>query len=184
MSSAVVLLLAAERSGTHMLRSMLARNRNIASPGEICNAASEGIRIARTSFLKFREDVSFVDHDYFYPTVPVQFRLLDEYFRLVRDVHAPKSLSVLDIKYAHVHNFNSFWWDFISRPLLIDYAHQRKMKIIHLVREKPFQTIISDMYAQQSGVWRAKDPSEIRAMKIRIDPVRLEARTRRLARTI
>ena len=152
-----------------MLRSMLARNRNIASPGEICNAASEGIRTARTSFLKFREDVSFVDHDYFYPTVPVQFRLLDEYFRLVRDVHAPKSLSVLDIKYAHVHNFNSFWWDFISRPLLIDYAHQRKMKIIHLVREKPFQTIISDMYAQQSGVWRAKDPSEIRAMKIRIE---------------
>ena len=107
MSSAVVLLLAAERSGTHLLRSMLARNKNIASPGEICNAASEGIRTAPTSFLKFREDASFVDHDYFYPTVPVQFRLLDEYFELVRDVHAPKWLSVLDIKYAHVHNFNS-----------------------------------------------------------------------------
>jgi Sulfotransferase family len=184
MSTAIVLLFAAERSGTHMLRSMLAGNKNIASPGEVCNAASEAIRTSPISYLKFREDACFIDHDYFYPTVPVQVRLLDEYFALVRQVHASKMLSVLDIKYAHVHNFNAFWWDFISRPLLIDYANQRKIKIIHLVREKPYQTVISDMYAQQSGVWRAREASEIRTMKIKIDPAKLEARTRRLARTI
>jgi len=184
MSTDVVLLLAAERSGTHLLRSMLAANGDIAAPGEVCNAASEDIRTALTSFLRFRERACLADPDYFYPTVPVQMRLLDAYFARVREVHGRKPLSVLDIKYAHIHNFNAFWWDAISSPLLIDYARQHEMKIVHLVRERPYQTVISDMYARQSGVWRTKSSSELSAMKIAIEPARLEARTRLLVETI
>lgn len=184
MSQDVGILLASERSGTHMLRSMLSKTKGISSPGEVCNVASDSIRTSDTSFLKYREQACSTNHDFFYATAAVQTRLLDEYFAHVRMQFPKKKLVILDIKYAHVHNFNSFWWDIISRPFLIDYAVQRRIKLIHLVREKSYQTAISGIYAQQSGVWRTQDKAEIRSTKITINRDSLENRVRRLVEGI
>jgi LPS sulfotransferase NodH len=184
MSAEIVFLFAAERSGTHLLRSMLAKANGVSAPGEICNASSNEIRTAKMSYLRFREEISIIDRDFFYPTAATQTRLLDRYLSFARDSNEGKQLIVLDVKYAHVHNFNAFWWDILSRPFLIDYAIANRLKVIHLVRDKPYQTVISDLYAQQTGVWRTKDPNEVPFVDITVKIPQLKARVRRLARVI
>lgn len=184
MATEVALLIAAERSGTHMMRSMLSGTNGVAALGEICNAVSSDISTSPTSFLRFRAEQCVRDARFFYPTTETQTKLLDLYFDQVRALFPKKRLVLLDIKYSHVHNFNAFWWDFVSSPFLLDYAAGRRMKIVHLVREKPYQTIVSDIYAQRSGVWRTKDPNEVPNLKIKIDSEKLKQRTHRLVRTI
>jgi len=184
MAVEICFLLATERSGTHMLRSLLAKVAGVSAPGEICNAASEEIRTAETSYLKFRERACTENQDFFFPTGNIQTKLLDQFFAHIREIFSEKKLVVLDVKYSHVHNFNSFWWDVFSRPFLLDYARERQIKIIHLVREKVYQTVISHNYAQKSGVWRAKRPDEIGTLKIAVDRKKLENKARGLARTI
>jgi hypothetical protein len=184
MATEVALLIAAERSGTHMMRSMLSGTSEVAALGEVCNAVSSDSNTSPTSFLRFRAEQCVRDARFFYPTTETQTQLLDLYFEHVRALFPKKRLVILDIKYSHVHNFNAFWWDFVSPPFLLDYAVSHRMKVVHLVREKPYQTIISDIYAQRSGVWRTKDPSEVPKLKIRIDSEKLKLRTSRLVRTI
>jgi hypothetical protein len=184
MPADVVVLFAAERSGTHLLRSMLSKSKGVQCPGEVANVASGDIRTSPLSFLKFRREACLASENYSYPTDPIQTDLIDRYVDAVREHFPGAKTIVLDVKYAHVHNFNSFWWDFARPPFLIEYADRRKMKIVHLVRERCYQTVISDLYAQRSGVWRARDPAEIRTMRIRIEPAQLEQRARRVGRTI
>ena len=180
----VCFLLAAERSGTHFLRSLLGKVPGVFAPGEISNATSDDIRTSPTSFLKFRASVFAEEQKFCYPTFQTQTELLDKYLEIVRSAQPASHTIILDVKYSHINNFNAFWWDMVARPLLIQYSVDRGIKIIHLVREKPYRTVISRMYAQESGVWRTQNPALRPSVKIRIDRSKLHAKTMELSKTI
>jgi len=180
----VCLLLAAERSGTHFLRSMLANVPSVVTSSEVCNPQAGDIRTAPTSFLKFRANSCIAEEKYFYATFPVQTGLLDNYLNLVRFSNQKRSHIILDVKYSHVHNFHPAWWEIVNRPFLIEYAIERGIKIIHLVREKPYRTVISNMYGQETGVWHARSIDQVVRAKMTIDRGLLKEKAIRLAKTI
>ena len=180
----VYLLLAAERSGTHFLRSMLAKAPGVVAPGEVCNPRAGDIRTSATSFLRFRANASVADEKFFYATFENQTELLDKYVSFVRASTPKSSHVILDVKYSHVHNFDPAWWEVVARPLLLDFAVERGIRIIHLVREKPYRTVISNMFGQESGVWHVRNANQIPELKLKVDRGVLQARTLRLVQTI
>lgn len=180
----VSLLLAAHRSGTHFLRSLLSQVPSVVARGEVCNVEAEYVRTSPNSFLRFRASSCIAEQKFFYPTEENQTELLDKYLNFVQAANSRKRHIILDIKYTHVHNFNSLWWDTTVRPFLLRYAIKRGMRIIHLVRQKPYRTAISELYAQQSGIWRTDDPKNLPPLRIRIDREKLQERTLRIVKTI
>lgn len=182
--ASIVLLLAQERSGTHMLRSILGRLGRIAAPGETCNAAADASGKNELSFFDFRRSYLTDRKNSPYPTYQHQTLLIKEYFQYILKRIANHEFVILDIKYSHVHNFNAGWWDFSSRPTLLAFAKDHSIEIIHLVRENVFQTAISDFYATQSGVWRAVTPQELKKVSITVDSHLLRRQMRHIERTI
>jgi LPS sulfotransferase NodH len=180
----ICLLLAAERSGTHLLRSLLANVRGVAAPGEICNATVAENRTAKASFFRYRQQACLEDPEFFFATEPTQRKLLDGFIGHLRSAYGGKALVVLDVKYAHVHNFNSFWWDPLDSPYLLQYAKRNRLKIVHLIRREVYRTAISGFYANETGVWRARSEQETRQIRIAVDPDKLQKKASLVARTI
>jgi LPS sulfotransferase NodH len=180
----ICLLLAAERSGTHLLRSLLANVRGVAAPGEICNATVVQNRTAKSSFFRYRQQACLEDHEFFFATEPVQRKLLDGFTGHLRSAYAGRTLLVLDVKYTHVHNFNFFWWDPLDCPYLLQYAKRSRLKIVHLIRREVYRTAISGFYANETGVWRARSEQETRQIRIVVDPDKLQKKAGLVARTI
>jgi LPS sulfotransferase NodH len=184
MNTRICLLLAAERSGTHLLRSILSTAPEVAAPGEICNAAQQPSGAGKLSFLKFREGACRADNRFFFPSLPVQKALMDRYCDFVRRSNKSSSVIVLDVKYSHVHNFNAFWWDFLEAPYLLQYARKNGFKIIHLIRHKVYRTAISGLYAEASGVWRAQSSEELKHIQITADRRKLDKRAKQIVHQI
>lgn len=181
---AICLLLAAERSGTHLLRSLLANVRGVAAPGEISNASIPESRTARASFFRYRQEAFLADPEFLFPTEPVQRKLLDGFIGQMRSAYHGRALLVLDVKYAHVHNFNFFWWDPLDTPYLLQYAKRNRLKIVHLIRREVYRTAISGFYASETGVWRARSEEDTRQIRIVVNPDRLQRKAGLVARTI
>src|ERR1051326_7997241 len=99
MNPQICLLLAAERSGTHLLRSILSTAPDVAAPGEICNAAQQSSGGGSLSFLKFRERACRSNSQFFFPSLPVQKELMDQYCNFVRRSNSDRAVVVLDVKY-------------------------------------------------------------------------------------
>ena len=177
------ILLAEQRSGTHFLRSMLNNVPGVVMPSEICNPDAAS-RKSPTSFLRYRASVSMADGKFFYPTTEVQTELLDNYFAFVRTSIADARHIVLDVKYSHVYNFHPCWWSVVGRPFLLDYAIDRGIRFIHLIREQPYRTVISNMYAQEAKIWHVRNTDPTPSKTITVDRAQLQIRAFRLAKTI
>lgn len=184
MTTQICLLFAAERSGTHLLRSILGKAPGVLAPGEVANVRALSSRTEETSFLKFRKERWLSAPENFFATSEMQGALLDNYFDHIRNTYAAQKYVVLDVKYSHVHNFNAGWWDPSSRPFLIEYARERRIKAIHLVRTKVYRTAISQLYTQESGVWRAESEAAVKTVQTEIARARLERRARAIAHSI
>ncbi|MBW6396501.1 hypothetical protein KPL78_01525 [Roseomonas sp. HJA6] len=180
------LLLAAERSGTHLFRSILTANRAAFAPGEVANAAASGDAESDTNFFAFCRERLLDEPRLFVPSQPHTRQLLDAYFGHFRARAASlgRSAAVCDIKYGHVINFSGGWWDMISAPYLLEWARQSDVGIIHLVRRNVAQTCISNLYAQHTGVWRTRNPTELAVMPMQVARRRLEADIGRMTRVI
>ncbi|HEY3776702.1 MAG TPA: sulfotransferase [Rhizomicrobium sp.] len=184
MAAEICLLLAAERSGTHLLRSLLANIPGVVAPAEVCNVSAAGARRARAGFHRFRRLLCEENPDFYFPTEPAQSEMLDRYFTFLRAEFPRSTMIVVDVKYSHVHNFNFYWWDLSERPYLLEFARKRHIKIIHLVRRKAYRTAISTIYASHSGVWRARAQEDLKDLRITVDLRKLERKAVRLARAI
>jgi len=180
------LLLAAERSGTHLFRSILTANRAAFAPGEVANASASADAESETNFFAFCRARLLNDPRLFVPSQAHTRELLDAYFGHFR-AHAAslgRSAALCDIKYGHVINFSGGWWDMISPPYLLEWARQNDVGIIHLVRRNVAQTCLSNLYAQHTGVWRTRNPAELAVMPMRVARRRLEADIGRMTRVI
>lgn len=183
--NSLAILVAAERSGTHFVRSVINQNKAGRAFGEVANAAVEPEPGDSLNFFAFRRDYLAANPDRFIPSVANTAQLIEAYFDHCLEVgkNAPRPL-ILDVKYGHLVNFTSGWWDVFSRPLLFDVAKARKIPVIHLVRQRVFETVISNLYANATGVWRASSSEELRKARITVDRATLIDRARLLKQSI
>lgn len=180
-----VILLAAERSGTHLLRSIVNSSGSAFAPGEPANAGAErGLETSPTDFFRIRHEYVGSREGVWIPTVSAANDLLTHFFRVCEGVSTDGKIFVCDVKYAHIHNFNAGWWDFFSVPTLINFAFENGIPIIHLIRRTPAETIISGMYAVETGVWRAWSQDGVKEIQIHVPRQVLIAATNRLVQTI
>jgi hypothetical protein len=181
----LAILVAAERSGTHFVRSVINQNRAGRAFGEVANASVEPEPSDTLNYFAFRRDYLMAHPTLFVPSVKNSEQLINAYLDHCLDIGASVAPPmILDIKYGHLMNFTSGWWDVLSRPLLFDIAKSRGIPIIHLVRRRVFETVISNMYASATGVWRASSAEELQIIQIDIDRDLLIKRARLLRQSI
>ncbi|MCW2276427.1 hypothetical protein GJ654_19355 [Rhodoblastus acidophilus] len=186
-SAGIALLIANERSGTHLLRSLIASTKLVLAPGEVCNAAADSAHMGDpSSYYCYRHNAATANRRLMYPTIGTMRELIDGFFATLKRQaeEKGKSLFLCDIKYSHIHTFNYFWWDWLSVPFLLQYARENKIPIIHLVRENVYETVLSEIYAHQTGVWRASDPGELVHKSIRVNVPAFKARAEKLQQVI
>jgi hypothetical protein len=182
--ASIALLLAQQRSGTHLLRSILGRTRRIAALSEICNATAAVADENERSFFKFRRTHLLDSRNSPYPTSENQQNVINQYFKYLLSLYPNHDFVLCDVKYSHVHNFNMFNWDLSEPPFLLRYARKNQIKILHLVRENIFQTALSSLYAAQSGVWRASRPDQVKRISITVDREVLGRRINEISKAV
>jgi hypothetical protein len=180
----ICILLASERSGTNFFRSLLVQMPGVSSIGEVCNTKGKDAKRAPLSFLRYRSGAPLFDEKFVYRDEHVQVELLDAYLDYLRTMRPKMSLIIPDIKYAHIHNFGPAWQAVFDQPFLLGYAAAKRIKIVHLIRRKPYRTAISNLYAKASGVWVLRSGENPPAKKITINREELQARAVKLAETI
>lgn len=161
---------------------MLENTKQVAAPGELCNANIDGK--SGQSFFEFRAAYIAERPKLATPTPKHQSQLLSRYFDFLRDKFKRRKTIVCDIKYSHIHNFNSSWWDIYSPPFLIRYAAQENIPIIHLVRNKIYQTAFSDFYAGLTGVWRTQSADKIVIQQTEVNLTALKNKADRITKGI
>lgn len=181
----VVVLLSAERSGTHYLRSMLHNTGFFHAPGEVANANIGDANADESFFFKFSFDFAKENGPAEAHSPAGIQRLMDEYIDLLDSISARENrIFLCDIKYSHVHNFNHFWWDAEQRPFLIDFLEYRNIPIIHLVREYVGNTAFSGIYAQHTQVWNTVNADEVKRVQIYVQAEEMDSEIIRISKSI
>jgi hypothetical protein len=180
--SKLIILLAAERSGTHMFRSIMHRNGVAYAPGEVANAGVAVTEDQTTNFFAFRQQFAKQVGGVFVPSTENTEKLLDAFFDLfsAQARQKGKEFAICDIKYAHIVNFVGGWWDMLSPPFLFDWARRNNVQIIHLVRRSVAETCLSNIYAKKTGVWRTKSSDEVQTLKMSVGRAELLREMNRL----
>lgn len=175
------ILLASERSGTHLLRSIVNANGAGYALDEVANAASA--RPENTiEFFGFRRLYHRSFPDRVVPDVENSLHLLGCYLDNVALQVAPGAPHpiILDIKYGHIANFAAGWWNPLEPPALFHLAAERGLPVIHLVRRRVAETAISGLYATASGVWKARTTGERSSLRLPIPRAQLIAEAVRI----
>lgn len=180
------LLFAAERSGTHLFRSIISANHAAFAPGEVANAAASAAPESETNFFAFRKRFLLENEGAFVPSQENTRLLTDAFFARFAAAAAAqrRPAAVCDIKYGHVVNFCGGWWDMMSSPFLFEWARRSDVGVIHLVRERVAETCLSNLYAHHTGVWRTKNPADLQLRPLRVEKARLERDMARLQRVV
>jgi LPS sulfotransferase NodH len=169
LQSRIVVLISHERSGSHFLADMLGSTSEIASVDEVCNFDAVDAEKSKASFFRFRYQCQIEDPDFsLKPDAKTITDLLDAYFsHLVRCVKSDKIL--VDIKYGHVHNFETGWRPSEYRPFLLNYLEKRDVRIVHLSRKNAMATVISSFVAEKTRVWHARSgEGKAKTQKLRV----------------
>lgn len=175
-----VILLGHERAGTHLLKNILSSSPAIECTGEVCKIASADERAAKTNFFNHRLRMILTDERFAYPLPTHQYDLLAKYFDEFNEIYRKASRVIIDVKYAHVHNFNTFWTSNSISPYLFQFAGQFGLKIIHLHRQKALLAILSNELARARQLWNTSDQRELEDKEIVVKPAYVLKECRKL----
>ncbi len=176
-SSRVVLLIGHERAGTNLLRSILQTHSDICCYGEICNCG-DGIEAAKAftaNFFNYKVKAYTADESMIYPVEEHQERLLKGYFEDLCQ-NSGSRVILVDIKYGHIHNFNTFWTSWLGTPFLLRFVTEKNIRVIHLYRKNLLEAVCSTFLAQARSVWNTDKPEELENVRIHVDPARAKRR--------
>ena len=79
------LLVANERSGTHLFRSLIASSKLVMAPGELCNAGGGLASADDFSFFSYRYNATLDNNTFIYPNIESTRELLDGYFYMLHN---------------------------------------------------------------------------------------------------
>lgn len=158
----LIFLLSHERSGSHLLAGYL-KNFGILSTDEVCNNQQSDAPRDPTQFSAFLEARAAEDRKFLYRTWQGMEELMQDYCDVLIRRFGPGQSVLVDVKYGHLHNFNSYWNMPGWTPNLIEFIRKAGHKIIHLHRQDHCSAIISNHIAHLRQLWNQpgeKDPNQ------------------------
>jgi LPS sulfotransferase NodH len=156
LSHRLVILLSHERSGSHYLAEMLASGGEIVSFDEVCNFDAVDPDRYEASFFGFRRQWQEAHPDLAVrPNADVMNDFLDGYFSRLLHIEPVRKVLV-DVKYGHVHNFETGWWPSEHRPFLVKFLDRRKVRVVHLTRGDSIAAVVSGLAANKAGIWHRR----------------------------
>lgn len=181
MSGSVVIILAAQRSGTNALRSVLDTHPEIsAEMGEIFEE-SPGAPLPNSRFFEFL--AARVKED---PTWALPNRRKELFVDFLDRIPAltGKALNVIDVKYNSTHHLDGYWREPGEVPAFFDIIRDLRIPIVHLIRENMLKTIISELRAEVLNQYTAIHGDAVNRQPIYIAPHKVLHRIRRLDQSI
>jgi len=151
----VFILLAHERSGSHLAGEFVGAHENFRMVDEICNPGA--LRPAKhpESFHRFRYDYILNDPDYsLEPSRANHVAFVNAYFEHLKKLKEPHDIAI-DVKYGHVQNFEWWWCPVLERPFLFSLAQESDIGILHLYRENVVEATVSSLIADRRKVWHS-----------------------------
>ncbi|MDN2566094.1 Stf0 sulfotransferase family protein [Aquibium sp. A9E412] len=140
---------------------------------EVCNPHAVPAEKSEASFFRFlqewiKQDPSFISS----PSYEKKKVFSSEYFNHLLSKSGTDSI-VIDIKYGHVHNFESFWWPIFRKPSLFSYCEELGIRVIHLFRENVVEAAVSAFIANENKIWHSwQKGSELHKERTHLIPVK------------
>jgi LPS sulfotransferase NodH len=148
----VAILLSHERSGSHLLKHLLQSTGRIHATNEICNLSATP-ESDPESFFGVRREVIDQQPDIDLPYPENTKELTLRFFEQIRHV-TTRDVILLDLKYGHAQNFESFQtWVMNPCNVFIDTLQSHDVKLIHLYRRNLFAAVASNYFANAVRQW-------------------------------
>ena len=164
--SKCILLIAKQRSGTHLLQSLLSSLPYFSSHDEVFH--QNGIK-SNKNYFNFRRDRFKENPDLSIPTIENIKHLFDSYFDFLGN-SATTDYCITDIKYNSVSHFVPIWHSPVKQPTLITLAKQNSLPIIHLVRENVLEAYASMLLARKNKQYAKYRDKSLKFTTININP--------------
>jgi LPS sulfotransferase NodH len=184
MDQRLTILLSHERSGSHFLSDFIRSLRGTRTIDEVGNPQALRPATSLDSIHRFRKEAIDADPALLLePSDERHDRFLSSYFSFLRDSRKPDNV-VVDIKYAHVHLFETFWWPLLARPFLFRHCEQHGIRILHLHRQNVIEAAASALIANQRRAWHTWEAkaAETADQTFRLDAKAVVRNARLLAR--
>ena len=161
-----VIIIAKQRSGTNLLRSLLTSSNLFRDFGEIFHPL--GREKSHNNFWRFRENKLQEDFSLLLPSPGNLKKMFKLYIKHLQS-NCNRPYFLIDIKYNSVNNFNPCWHSPASPPFLFELIRQNNIPVIHLVRSRVLENYCSELLARKTQVWKTKDISYESQEKIFVD---------------
>lgn len=171
-----IVVIGAVRSGTTVFRRFLSSHEKITDFGEIFNSSNVNnfFFFLAAEIMKNRKAI-----------LPENTRdNFDAFFDVLRKkVDSP----LVDIKYEHLNLFRDAWSGLFSTPTILDYLNAGKLPVIHVIRRRIFDSLVSDELAKSTKVYHksaADSPNHEPGEKIHISLKQMQSRIAHRRKTV
>lgn len=171
-----VFLIARPRSGTTVLRDLVAQSNLVAVMPEVFH--SQYVDTEGFFFNHYRKLVRD-NPDLAMPSDENRRAVFDDYVNTLinkfSSISKNKKSLMLTLNYNSLHCLNTFWQNIYDVPNLINLIRKGGSRVIHLVRRNVFETLVSEARAKQTGVWHLTGDDSRNALdlekkkKVRLD---------------
>jgi hypothetical protein len=152
-----------QRTGTNLLRDILGSNDGFALAGEVVTPTDHPF--CWYEFLK-RKRIGAIGPQNWDKMNP----LVDEWIAGLQDTMvgtwengSTKSADSWvggDIKYNQLRTISPVYWELAEIPYILFYIRERRGKVIHVRRRNILKLMLSNMIAEQSGVWHLSNSQQ------------------------
>lgn len=171
MSSPVHILLATQRSGTNMLRKIIATDERVHCLPEVFNNSYNG----RSDFpegipyyLEFLENAVREDATKCHPDVA--YDLVGDYFGIIaRRMESDERVALVDVKYNSLNHADATWRQPGKRPEMLRLFKSNNYPVIHLRRRNLVRLAFSLTRALQSNQYVARRDHDVSKISIDLD---------------
>ncbi len=160
-----------QRSGTNMVRSLLATHPRLRIYDEIFNARRPEIADddgdPPRNFWNYMLRRAETD-----PGIVLPMRrpaLVGEYLDALLEASVP-SVPVIDIKFNSFHHANAGWHSLTQPPQLLDLLREREVPLIHLYRRNRLKRALSAQTARKTGIYAVRKEIDTSDRHTAVDP--------------
>lgn len=161
----VAILLATQRSGTHLLKGAIDTHPQIAAPfTEVFHDGYEG---DRANFFHYMLEQAKSD-----PTCVLPHHRMGLFSKYLGDMPTicGKPHVVVDIKYNSIHHVHTMWQTTVRPAPLFNFIRQHNVPVIHLVRRNLLKTVISNLRAGKLEQYHRLQDQPADTSKIHVKP--------------
>ena len=161
----VLIVVARQRSGTNLLRSLLVDSKQFIDYKEVFG---QKVTNSPNSYFNFRRKLYQENIDYSLPTVENVETIFRKYLEYLQG--KSKNRFILDIKYNSFCHFTPFWHSPLEPPMLVKLIKKYQIPVIHLIRDNVLETECSTELYRKNWVATLREGEKLKHSTVSIDP--------------